>query len=273
MNDRILAQECRKRLANKHEIVCVLGGTHTPSRQSDYVCVVVKEDGFGRARWRVADRIVDAVIASSNRFALEFERSTGYFLAALFTSARVLDGDKGVASSLQASAANGSQRPAPRPSPAEIFRFRCQPYDLLRMFRSCPPGDAAAASLVVGALVQAAIEGYFLLHRIRRPEIVETLSVISSARPDIGSALRRVLVSSVQALQAEPKILDELVTLVFGNEGGDVRTTSTGVPEPHGGHLLRNVPARKQTHSTTQTRKALQSYARQAAAADFAESP
>jgi hypothetical protein len=121
------------------------------------LCVVVATDIFERLRWQVADSKIDLFVIGAARLTALLERGAEQHLVRLCAFSHHAFGEESLGKMFRANAADRMAGPAPDPSPGTIFRFRCQPFDLLRSFYELRDTDRTEAGVVAATLVRAVI--------------------------------------------------------------------------------------------------------------------
>ena len=216
-----LLDECALRLERRYSTVCGI------VESDDFVsgnarvlrlCIVVNERVVDRARWRVSDVPIDLFIMTRDHLVDAIERGAEQNLVQLCASGRPAFGDAGCAASIVALAHARLGHPAPAPSPATVFRFQCQPFDLLRKFHAVRDRDRAEASLIAASLIRTVVEGYVALNRLWSLDNGKVLGQIAGINAGAAQAIIRVMDLPLMSLSDHPELLTEMVNVCIGKE-------------------------------------------------------
>lgn len=130
-------------------------------------------------------------------------------------------GDIAISEEFQILARQKMSRPVSAAPPDVVYRFRSEPFTLIRRFRHVSANDALTASVLVATLIRALLDAYGILNRICSMPSTELLNFLAARDPRAASALKRVVESSQQELREHPELLSELAEAIVGKEDRD----------------------------------------------------
>lgn len=213
-----ISRICKERLRGLYDIRYILARARHEDASAVDVFVAVSGSAPLRARWRCSGYVIDAFVGYDEYISTEIDRGLHRHLLDVVAEGILIEGDASSAAALVREARSLLRKAVEPPSAAEVFRFRCQPFDLLRAFSQMAGSDATAAGIVLSTLVQTIVDGFFVVNRVRRPRVNDTLRSIAQIRPDVAELLATVLRTPISKLQSEPAPLLLLVSRVFGEE-------------------------------------------------------
>lgn len=213
-------EQCRQWISHRFAVRAVLiadplaAGVAAPD--VSILCAILQKGILCRSRWRSNDNVIDVFAGDEDALRRAIENVND--IAAVFAVAGHHWGDKDSALRLRLAAQNAMSREMPKPSPSTVFRYKTQPFDLLRAFNAVRKRDTAAAALVVSALVRVVIDGFFSLNRMRPVSTTDVLRVMSLRSLSGSKALRQVLEADIEELCANPTPLERMVVAIIGEE-------------------------------------------------------
>jgi hypothetical protein len=184
------------------------------------ICAVVARGTLTRLRWKDAEQTIDVICGDEACIRGEMERGAHY-LTSLIAVACHQQGDEALSARLKQDATRLQSSAVPAPPDAITFRYGCQPFDLLRAFEDARECDKDLAYLIVATLIRTAVDGYFVLNRIRPTSINGTLDALSFHNAPAAKSVRKVLGCATSDLCRDPSALYEMVKLLIGEERQD----------------------------------------------------
>jgi hypothetical protein len=230
-----LIEQCRQKLAGHYTILAaIIGGSSATNPETALdldIAFIVREDVLDRAHLKLSGTSVDLFVCGNVRLRREMEQGLHPHLMWLFLVGRHVYGDPSISANLIRVAQTVAGRPAPPLSDGAKFAYRSRPHNLLKKFQSLKRDDNTTAGLIVSALVQASVDGFFALNGLwGHMGIREVANAISRQNPIGAAALSTVVEAPLAALREEPELLERMVAHLIGDEPKEEETWIVQTP-------------------------------------------
>ena len=191
----------------------------TSSKINDIdICVVVEDVRLGRMRSLIGGTILDAFVGGKEQIVDTVHHVRVEQLVTLCAYSQYAWGDRQIGSEIQAVAKAIDAAGPPLLSQGALFRFKCEPFDLLRKYLALSPRDVPSAQLVLSRLIGSCIDAFFARNRAWNPEIARTIERLRERDPDCARAVANVLEASPHELASNPHLVESMVNRLAGSE-------------------------------------------------------
>lgn len=224
---RVLAAvlQCVTRLQERADVLCAFVGGSAATQQSHVndldICIVVREGRHRRLRRHFGGIVHDLFIDGLENLRNDLRRGRRQHIIMLYATGRYVLGDRVLADEIQRIARGVAAEKPPPPTNRDMFRFRGEPFDLLRKYESLSMKDAYASAVVLSRLVSTCVDCYFALNREWNLGIGTAMDRLRKLNPEGAEALSRVLERSSVELAEDPKLVETMVRLLAGDEPYD----------------------------------------------------
>lgn len=140
----------------------------------------------------------------------------GRLLANLYASGKYAFGDREIADKVVSIAREALNDPSLIDN--DTLRAECEPYDLLREFVAGDIDDPESSRLVLHSCIISTTAAYMARHGLFADAVGDVITAIAAHDRIAGEALTAILQAPIEAICAQPSMLERMVVALLGRE-------------------------------------------------------